>query len=154
AALEALRRIAAAVRPTQGRHAVEAGRTGRLLAPGGTYEHVPLRLAHVEMGDVEALAAAARALGAPYPGEWVEAALSETDTAIPGPQLVVRLAQLTGLLDLAETPSTTLLRERLADADPAADIVLTAEEESAYQSLADRFTAMWSLSSPLARFLY
>ncbi len=58
-----------------------------------------------------------------------------------------------GLLDLAEAPETALLRERLA-ADPVADIVFTAEEEAAYRNLVDRFTAMWSLSSPLARFLY
>ncbi|MEV4383814.1 hypothetical protein [Streptosporangium sp. NPDC049644] len=36
----------------------EAGRTGRLLAPDGRYEYMPLRLALVEAADVEQLAAA------------------------------------------------------------------------------------------------
>ncbi|MGJ6968368.1 hypothetical protein ACSDR0_41320 [Streptosporangium sp. G11] len=114
--------IGAALRPTQGRYAVEAG-TGRLLAPGGRYEHMPLRPAHIETTDVKQLAAATRALGAPHPGEWVEAALeAAVDKAVTkerGSQIVMRLAQLAGLLDLADTAETDMLRVRLAVADPS-----------------------------------
>ena len=56
-ALEAVRRTWDAVAPTQGERAAAAGRTGRLLAPDGRYEHAPLRLVDVGQADVDALAA-------------------------------------------------------------------------------------------------
>src|SRR5690348_14925924 len=43
AALRAVQRIWATVAPTQGKRARAAGHTGRLLAPDGRYEHMPLR---------------------------------------------------------------------------------------------------------------
>ncbi|MEU4411542.1 hypothetical protein AB0F88_44175 [Streptosporangium sp. NPDC023963] len=74
-------------------------------------------------------------------------------------RIVMRMAQLVGLLDLADTDVTDMLRERLAVVDPGADDVLTAEEEAAYQhpvlpATVIRINAMWSLGSPLARSLY
>jgi hypothetical protein len=52
AALQATRRLWAALAPTQGDRALQAGRTGRLLGPDGRYEHLPFRLAEVDPADV------------------------------------------------------------------------------------------------------
>ncbi|MEV4383813.1 hypothetical protein [Streptosporangium sp. NPDC049644] len=65
-------------------------------------------------------------------------------------RIVMRMAQLVGLLDLADTDVTDMLRERLAVVAPGADDVLTAEEEAAYQhpvlpATVTRINAMWSL---------
>jgi hypothetical protein len=64
-ALAAVRRIWDAVAPAQGERAAKAGRTGRLLAPDGRYEHAPLRLVDVGQADIDALAAAAAVFGTP-----------------------------------------------------------------------------------------
>lgn len=60
-----------------------------------------------------------------------------------------------GVLDLADTTAAALLRERLAqydrDADPAADVVLTSDEERAYQETVARINQMWSQGDPLNR---
>lgn len=74
-ALAALRRIWDALAPTQGDQAAAAGHTGRLLAPGGTYEHLPLRLAGVDLADTAVLAAAAAIFGDPHAPGHVRLAL-------------------------------------------------------------------------------
>jgi hypothetical protein len=66
----------------------------------------------------------------------------------------MRTAQIAGLLDLAETADTTVLRALLETAGPAGDVVLTIDAEAAYQRLADRFNQMWALGSGISRFLY
>ncbi|MGN9781513.1 hypothetical protein ACTMTF_08800 [Nonomuraea sp. ZG12] len=116
AALGALRRLWQALAPTQGRRAAAAWHAGRLYSPGRD-ELVPLRL--VDGGAVrEAL---------------------EPD----GAELVAVAAGISGLLDLADTGDTILLRERLAAAGLGADVVLTPVEERAYRATTDRFNAMW-----------
>ena len=71
-----LRRIWDALAPTQGDQAGGlCGHTGRLLARGGTYEHLPLRLAVVDPADVAALAAAAAIFGDPHAADHVRLAL-------------------------------------------------------------------------------
>jgi hypothetical protein len=161
AALQATRRLWAALAPTQGDRALQGGRAGRLLGPGGRYEHLPFRLAEVDPGDVATLAAAARELGSPSASdpvrEGVEAgadlAYGRHDEASCR-QLVMRAAQIAGLLDLAETDDTTVLRGLLEAAGPAGDVVLTADAEAAYQRLAGRVNQMWGLGSGISRFLY
>jgi hypothetical protein len=76
--------------------------------------------------------------GSPIDGRAVREAL-EPD----GAELVAVAAGISGLLDLADTGDTILLRERLAAAGLGADVVLTPVEERAYQATADRFNAMW-----------
>ena len=117
AALEATGRLSAALAPTQGDRARQAGRTGRLLGPDGRYEHLPFRLAEVDPADVAALAAAARELGSPSAGDAVRDAVEAGADMAYGShdqtsceQLVMRAAQIAGLLDLAETTDTTILR--------------------------------------------
>ena len=99
------RRIWNAVAPTQGERAAKAGRTGRLLAPDGRYEHAPLRLVDIGQADVDALAAAAAAFGDPHAPDHVRQAL-EHGTGIAyhdsgdhaRTRLVMTAAQLAGLL--------------------------------------------------------
>ncbi|MEU5869793.1 hypothetical protein ABZ815_52135 [Nonomuraea sp. NPDC047529] len=153
-ALEALQRLGEAIAPTQGERAVKAGTAGRLLAGNGSYELVPLRLVEVDQTDVDTLAAAARVLGDPHAGQAVRDGLEDGRASLPAGELVKRAAQLAGLLDLADTDDTTMLRERLAAATPADDVVLTGAEEDAYRRTVDRLNAMWALGDPLARFIY
>ncbi|MFI7455440.1 hypothetical protein ACIBQX_48835 [Nonomuraea sp. NPDC049714] len=154
AALNALRRVWDAIAPTQGERATKAGRTGRLLASDGRYEFVPLRLVDVEAADVDILAAAARVLGDPSASDAVREGLEEGRASMPAGELVMRAAQLAGLLDLADTDDTELLRERLAAAGPADDVVLTETEEQAYRRTVDRVNGMWTLGDPVERFRY
>ena len=130
-----------------------------LSAPGGHYEHMPLRLAELPAGDVAVLAAAVRALGAPGAGDDIAEVLSVVGAAGNQPQadavvVVARLAQLVGLLDLAWTEDAELLAPRLAETAAGRDVVLEPAEEAAYQRTADRLNGMWSLGSPVERFLY
>ncbi|MEV0149963.1 MULTISPECIES: hypothetical protein [unclassified Nonomuraea] len=149
-ALEALRRLWDAIAPTQGQRAIAAGLTGRLVAADG-YEFVPLRLVDVDQDDVATLSAAARALGAPHPSDAVRDTLELGRADMPAGELIMRAARLAGLLDLDDTPDTALLRERLAAAGPADDVVLTPAEEDAYRRTVDRLNGM---GDPIERFRY
>ncbi|MGW4965589.1 hypothetical protein ACWEPL_50920 [Nonomuraea sp. NPDC004186] len=66
-----------------------------------------------------------------------------------GPELVMAAARPAGLPDLDDTADTELLRDRLATAGPAADVVLTPVEEDAYRRTVDRVA-----EHPVARFIY
>lgn len=143
-ALTALRRLWRAVGPTQGRRAAASRLAGRLYAPGGRVELVPLRLVDVDPIDVATLSAAAAALGLGAYGKGVvRQALDAVATDLPATELVSAAARISGLLDLADTPDSIVLRERLAAAGPGADVVLTPEAERAYQATADRLNTMW-----------
>ncbi len=159
-ALEAARRIWDAVAPTQDKRAASAGHTGRLFAPDGRYEHLPLRLVDVDQADVDALAKAAAIFGDPHAADHVRQALAHgADIAYRRDDdeactlLVMTAAQLAGLLDLAPDQDTGILAG-MAGGDPRADIVLTAEGEAAYQRYATRANRMWSLGDPLSRYVY
>ncbi|MFI0453677.1 hypothetical protein [Actinomadura sp. 6N118] len=167
AALAAVRRLWSVLAPTQGDRARRAGLTGRLLAPDGRHEHIPLRVVDVEAADVDQLAAAARALGDPHADELVHDAVDEVGDAVfqpgdmragVGRRLVVAIAALAGVLDLADTPAAVMLRDRLAAAahadGPAADVVLTEAEERAYGETVTRINQMWSQGDPLQRWAY
>jgi len=160
-ALAAVRRLWDAVAPTQGERAIAAGRTGRILAPDGRYEHAPLRLAGVAPADVAVLSAAAAIFGDPHSPGCVRAALEhaaetiyQRDDQAACTRLVMTAAQLAGLLDLAADPDSETLAALIDDEDPGADIVLTPAGETAYQHYATRANHMWTLSDPLARFEY
>jgi hypothetical protein len=164
-----------AIVPTQSRHdhpAVGGRVQGRLLGPDGRYEHRPLRLVDVDDADLQILAATAQALGqalatAPH-GELAEALAAGAEAAAPtyGPAptpvgLVELIARVHGVLDLADTDDTDVLRSRLTAAAGSdapevivVDVVLRAGEEAAYQRTVDRFNSMWASGSGLDRFLY
>lgn len=63
AALKAVRRLWDAVAPAKGDRAAASGRTGPLLAPGGRYEHQPVRLIRARTTDICLLGAVAAASG-------------------------------------------------------------------------------------------
>ncbi|NUW31457.1 hypothetical protein HTZ77_08470 [Nonomuraea sp. SMC257] len=157
AALTALRRLWRAVAPTQGLwRAVASARgsqgpspAGRLYAHGGRAELVPLRLVDVGPLDVATLSAAAAALGRGANGAGpVRLALEEAGGDPPGVELVVAAAGFSGLLDLADTGESIVLRERLAAAGPGVDVVLSPVQESAYRATMERLTAMWPARRP------
>ncbi|RSN06683.1 hypothetical protein DMB42_25830 [Nonomuraea sp. WAC 01424] len=144
-ALTALRRLWRAIGPTQGRRATAGRLAGRLYAPGGQVEHMPLRLVDIDPLDVATLSAAAMALGLGAVGKGVvRQALDAVGTDLPATELVSAAARFSGLLDLADTADSIVLRERLAAAGPGADVVLTPEAERAYQATVGRLNAMWS----------
>jgi len=159
-ALQALRRVADTVRPTQTDPDTATG--GRLLGPDGRYEHVPLRFVRVRAADVGALSAAAAALGKPARTEAVSDALRlhaghrALDREFPDPDaaLVALVAPVAGVLDLEWTRHAELLRARLEQPVDAGDVVLTAAEETAYQRVITRFNRMWTLADPIERFTY
>ncbi|TMR12425.1 hypothetical protein ETD86_32795 [Nonomuraea turkmeniaca] len=144
AALTALRRLWRALAPTQGQRAAAARLAGRLYAPGRRTEHVPLRLVDVDPIDVVTLSAAAAALGmGAVSAGVVRDALEAGGANLSGTDLVAVAASISGLLDLADTAESIVLRERLAAAGPGADVVLTPAVEEAYQATANRLNAMW-----------
>ncbi|WP_147268016.1 LuxR family transcriptional regulator [Spongiactinospora rosea] len=134
AALGALRRLWRAVAPTQGGSAA-----GRLYGAGGRVEHLPLRLVDIDPVDVVTLSAAAAVLGAGHAP--VGAALPPDGP--PAGDLAAAAARFSGLLDLADTAESIVLRERLAAAGPGADVTLTPAQEAAYRHTADRLHTMW-----------
>ncbi|GLW10157.1 hypothetical protein Misp01_52860 [Microtetraspora sp. NBRC 13810] len=159
AALVSLRRLWRAVAPSQGRYAVAAGLAGRLYSPGGRVELVPLRLVDVDPLDVATLSATAAGLGAAVLATTANAAgaagadgydmgvVREALEAGRGPGagagLVTVAARISGLLDLADTAESILLREHLAAAGPGADVVLAPAVEQAYLATARRIATMW-----------
>lgn len=156
-ALEAVQHLWDAIAPAQSQHA--AAGTGRMLAPGGRYAHIPLRLVSVDDADVAALSAAAAALGSPDAPDCVRQALTDTTgtgTGEAAGTLVMAAARLAGILDLAADHDTTVLTSLLTTAagNSGGDIVLTPTTEAAYQRYITRFNDMWALSDPLARWQY
>ena len=159
AALQALRRVADAVRPTQTNP--DTWTTGgRQLGPDGRYEHTSLRFLRVRTADVAALSAAAAALGEPVRSEEVDEALrmhaahraADPRAADPVAGLVALVARVAGLLDLAWTEDAELLRARLESA--VGDVAFTPGEEAAYQRTVTRLNRMWALGSAVDRFTY
>jgi len=157
-ALQALRRVADTVRPTQTNP--EAWTGGRVLRPDGRYEHTPLRFIRLRAADIAALSAAAAALGEPVRSDEVAEALRmhaahrpvDPRAADPVTGLVSLVSRVAGLLDLAWTEDAELLRARLEHT--AGDVVLTVAEEAAYQRTVTRLNGIWALGSGLDRFSY
>jgi hypothetical protein len=154
AALAAVRRLWDVLAPTQGER-----RRGILwYGPDGRYEHAPLSWVDVDDDDLAVLGAALRELGRPNTSDAIAGALtaiSETYSLNEADrELVAMLARLHGLLDLAPTEDTEALR---AAADARTDdlaLVLTADQEAAYQRTVSRLNSMWALGDPLSRWQY
>jgi hypothetical protein len=163
-ALAAVRRLYDALAPVQGKGAAEAGLTGELRAPDGKYEHVPLRVADVDDADIGRIAETARIFGTPDAPHHVTAALEAAAGAtiyreplISGDEtrtrLVMTIAKLAGLLDLAPDDDTVLL-SRVIAGQRADTIILTPDGEAAYKRFTRRANAMWALSDPLRMYEY
>jgi hypothetical protein len=158
-ALAGVRRIFAAVAPTQGGLAARLGYTGRVLSPG-EHEHRALRLADVDPADVAAVAGAAEIFGDSLPGSLAHAVLENGAQLAFGAygeeacaRLVRDVARVAALLDLAADRDTAVLTE-CVDGNPSEDIWLYGPAEAAYQRYARRLNAVWSGSDPLELQLY
>lgn len=152
-ALAAVRRLYTALWPTQSRRAED----GRLLAPSGRYEHVPLTVVDLPADDIEVLSATARAFGQPRPSGDVIAVLVDEVAGVEhiDPLAAVSLvASLAGLLDVAGTDDSELLIRRLRAADPGSDVVLSTIEGAAYRATAGRLGDVWGFRSRLDRYRY
>jgi hypothetical protein len=148
-ALAAVRRLAAALRPTQSL----GPERGRLLGPDGSYAHTSLSVLILPSADIELLAATARALGRPgLEPDLVDVLTAYADRfadqlagrCAPADRaaFIIGIAGLAGLLDLAPTEATQLLVARLSASPPGRDLALTDAEEAAYTCTLDRMTAI------------
>ena len=154
-ALSAVRRLYAALQPTQGLFERQPQR-GRMLAPERRYEHLPVTFVQVDDADLQAVSSAASTLGAPSAGPDLVGTAEEMAQAhgMSRAELVQALARTAGVLDLEWAPEMQLLHTRLGEATPGADVVLNEAEEAAYQATADRLNGMWALGSDVDRILY
>jgi hypothetical protein len=153
-ALGAVQRIWAALKPTQ-RPADDAACPGRLLAPDGRYEHIPLTPVELDDGDLAVLGRTARALGTAPRWSLLAEALDAAVTIGPHTTpaaLVEAIARLHGVLDLELTDDARALLPRLR-ASSVGDVVLTGAEEAAYNRTVDRINTMWT-GSALDRWAY
>jgi hypothetical protein len=148
-ALEALRRILGAVLAAERTPAVQ------LLGAAGTFELIPLRVLDLDSGDLATDGQAIAALGqALLVDELVSEVLREFSA---GPHdaptdLVASFARAHGILDLAPDDDTRTLAAIVAAG--TSPVVLTSDQEGAYQRLTGRALAMFHLNDPLARYLY
>jgi hypothetical protein len=150
-ALAAVERIWTALRPTQGR----SGRV-QLLGPDGHYEHTPLAFVRLSTADLAIFGAMAAVLGehVAQRDELICELLTDVahETEDNPAEVVSEITRLHGLLDLAWTDDVQLLYDRINGT--TGNVMLTPEEEAAYQRTVDRLNAMWTLGSALDRFRY
>lgn len=152
-ALRAVRRLWDAVAPTQGEYAGRAGLTQTMYSPDGRYEHIPLRLAHLDQDDVDVLAAAAKQLTAPVSDWHVRDALDQMARAFnaTGDELSVRAIRLANLLDMRTADPDSQAIVRVLDGEGrAARMVLTEAEEQAYRRVTREMNHRWTDGSPIA----
>jgi hypothetical protein len=146
------------------RRAIAAGRQrpGRVLAPDGRYEHLPVHSIDLDSDDVDRFGAAVAAIGIGYAAldtivaELVDAhahalpdAYARTRDLSPGRALVDAGARLHGLLTLDVDQALVNVL-----GDGSADVVLDPASEAAYQAYATRAVAMFNGGSALDRYLY
>lgn len=168
-ALLAVRRLQAALRPTQ----TNPERDGRgdwhdrppagppWCAADGRYQLAALSFVPVAAADVELLGQIAAELGRPSGDFEVRAAIEQLEQDLPHTAnsaererrgLVATAARVHGLLDLQPTADTAQLHAAASAAGLAAqEVVLTEAQEAAYHRTVDRITAMAIPGDPLTR---
>jgi hypothetical protein len=158
-ALAAVRRLWDAIAPTQG-HRAAASQTGRMFAPDGRYEHIPLRLAATSPCDPAILADAVAVFAGPDTPDHVRQALEhgaaiaygdDSDQACT--RLLAATGRLAGLLSLPADQDSDLLAALIAAA-PGRDIALSADSEGAYRRYTIRANQIWQASDPLHLWQY
>ncbi len=165
---EAVARLHRAVVASQGLSG-QPGR-GRLLAPDGHYEHLPMSQVEIDPGDIDVVAEAMDLVGTcPAPQAVTDAAeavasdlirpllgclafVADRAATFCHLQRAVALLQVTAPGDTA--PDTAVLRWPLTLAASGLDVALTEAQEGAYQRLASRFNAIWADGSALDAFLH
>lgn len=148
-ALEALTRIAAAIADASHQH-----RGGRLLAPDGRYELMPLWPVTIDSADLAALQAATDQLArAARPRLQPEdrdtlGDLAEILNWFPDDDevhdVVQDLTRAVAVLSLAPDADTAALAERIAAVPAGTDVVLDQTSADAYARYANRVTAAWA----------
>lgn len=168
AAAEAVARLHRAVVPSQGLSG-QPGR-GRLLAPYGRYEHLPMSQIEIDPGDIDVVAEVTDLLSTcPAPRavtNVADAVASELLRPLPGCLAPVadraatfaHLQRAVALLQVTAPGETAIdiavLRWPLTLAASGLDVALTEAQEAAYQRLASQFNAIWADGSALGAFLY
>jgi hypothetical protein len=154
-ALTALQDVAEAVRPTQSRDEREPV-PGRLLAPDGRYEHLPLRFVRIDSSQLDVLEHAAQLLAGPSGHADLTDALSEHAEAhrTTPRDLAGGLSRAVSVLTMAWDDDVRALRDAVTAHPSATDVVLSPAEEAAYQRVAERLNRLWSYGSGVDRFLY
>jgi hypothetical protein len=128
-----------------------------MYAPGGRYEHIPLRLARVDQGDVDILVAAADRLNERTPDWCVRESLDEMACAYSttAEGLAGKAARLADLLNMhALDRDCRALIWVLSSAGRSERIVLTEAEEQAYRRLTRETNRRWTGGSALAAWAY
>jgi hypothetical protein len=129
--------------------------TGRIFAPDGRYEHIPLRLAAVHPADPAILVDAVAAFTAPDVPDHVRQALehgAEIAYGDDGDQACTRLlATIKRIADVLSLPfdQDRELLAALITASAGRDIVLSADGEAAYRRYPIRANQIWQAGDPL-----
>lgn len=154
-ALVALNEVQDAVRPTQSRDEREPV-PGRLLAPDGRYEHLPLRFVRIPTAQLEVLEYAARVLALSVTHDDLADALNQHAQAnrVSGVELAGWLSRAVSVLALAWDDDVRSLWRAVTVHPSASDIVLDDGEETAYKRVAGRINALWSYGSGIDRFRF
>jgi hypothetical protein len=154
-ALVALEAVYDAVAPTQSRY----GRnlvSGRLLAPDGRYEHLPLRFVPIASAHLKVLEHAAQVLAVAPLGSDLEEGITDHAETQQGDRrdTVGSFSRLVSLLTLAWDDDVRVLWAAVKRSQPGTDVTLEDSQEQAYSRLATRINHLWSCGSPAERSLY
>lgn len=154
-ALAALNEVQDAVRPTQSRHEREPV-PGRLLAPDGRYEHLPLRFVRIPTAHLQILEYAARVLALSVTHDDFAEALAQHAEAnrVSGVELAGWLSRAVSVLGLAWDDDVRTLWRAVTVHPSTGDIVLDDGEEAAYKRVAGRINTLWSYGSGIDRFRF
>lgn len=170
AAVDAFDRIAEEVRARSTTWRQDNPEGPWLYAPDGRYQHTPVRIVLIDPDDLATLEATVhtciRALapstahGDPVLADLAavigQLELDDDDIGykqpITGQQGLDALARVVALLDLAPDTDTQTLTTLVTD--QATDIVLTEQQEAAYQRMTNRWIALISDADPLHRYQY
>lgn len=154
-ALAALEEITDAVAPTQSRDEREPV-PGRLLAPDGHYEHLPLRFVRIPAAHLEVLEHAAQVLTLGVTHDDLADALDQHAQAnqVSGSVLAGWLSRVVSLLGLTWDDDVRRLWNAVIVHPSTSDVVLNDDEEQAYSRVAGRINALWSYGSGVDRFRF
>jgi hypothetical protein len=146
AALDALDNVYDAVRPTQSED--EANPVpGRLLAPDGRYEHMPVRFVRIAGEDLSTLSHAAQVL-LTAAGESAGAIDQHARAhGVHRTELVGSVSRLISVVGLVWDEDVRLLWSAV-EPHAGRDVALSADQEQAYQRIAGRINRLWSYGHP------
>ena len=123
------------------------------LAPGGTFELVPLLFVSIGRMDLNRIEMAVAGLDGPSE-RWAVDDFGGGPAA--GARLIGAAKRLVALLRLPWDDDVDTLHARLAESSGGSGgrVVLTPEEHAAYVRVTERILASWHGNSPLERYMY